>query len=140
MSNQTIETGGGAAVRRDVKIKDGVFVGRDQVTINITWPSEPFTLPEPNLAQLRADYLAYLRDAYRYLDFKGLPQLDKIAQQLPLDAVYVPLRARPEMPEGETWLRVAGRLWEGDGLDESALVPLAEKGAMRAEPVPADEA
>ena len=138
MSKQRIETGGGAAVGGGVSA--GTFVGRDQITIKVTWQAAPFTLAEPDLEQLRADYLAYLREAYHYLDFKGLPQVDKIAQQLPLDAVYVPLRARPEVPEGETWLRVAGRLWEGDGPEEGALMSLPEKGAMRAEPVPADEA
>jgi formylglycine-generating enzyme required for sulfatase activity len=140
MTEPTIQTGGGAVVRDGVQVKDGDFVGRDQVTINITWPAAPFTLVEPDLDQLRAAYLAYLRDAYRYLDFKGLPQVEKIAQQLSLDAVYVPLRARPEVPEGETWLRVAGRLWKGEGLDEGEATPLPEKHAVRAEPVLADQA
>jgi formylglycine-generating enzyme required for sulfatase activity len=140
MSEPKIQTAGGAAVQGNVQVKDGDFVGRDRVTFNITWQAAPFALAEPDLDQLRADYLAYLRDAYRYLDFRGLPQLDKIAQQLPLDAVYVPLRARPEVPKGETWLRVAGRRWQGEDLDERELASLPEGGAMRAEPVAAGEA
>jgi hypothetical protein len=117
MNSQAIDTKGGAAIQGGVQVKGGDFVGRDRITVNITWQAAPFVLPQPDLDQLRADYLGYLRDAYQYLDFKGLPQVEKIAQQLPLDAVYVPLRARPEMPEGETWLRVAGRLWQGEAPD-----------------------
>jgi formylglycine-generating enzyme required for sulfatase activity/energy-coupling factor transporter ATP-binding protein EcfA2 len=145
MTESTIHTGGGSAVHGDVNA--GTFIGRDQIVIHVSWQAAPFELPQPDLARLRAGYLAYLRDAYRYLDFKGLPQVEKIAQQLPLDAVYVPLRARPEMPEGETWLRVAGRLWHDELPDDERLPELvgardlAPPGrAPHAEPIPADEA
>jgi formylglycine-generating enzyme required for sulfatase activity/energy-coupling factor transporter ATP-binding protein EcfA2 len=137
MSEPSIQTGG-AAIQGDVQAGRD-FVGRDQITINITWQTTPFKLEQaPDLARLRADYLAYLRDAYQYLDFKGLPQVEKIAQQLPLDAIYVPLHARPEMPEGETWLRVAGRLWKGE---EPPEVATPEEGrALPAGPLLADQA
>jgi hypothetical protein len=145
-SDPSIDTGGGAFVGGDAQA-GGDFVGRDKITIQITWPAVPFTLErQPDLARLRADYLAYLRQAYQHLDFKGLPQVEKIAQQLPLDAVYVPLRARPEMPEGETWLRVAGRLWRGESLPEDGEAEGLERAhaeagrAVPAEPVPADRA
>jgi len=91
MTETTINTQGGAAVRGNVTTNGGDFTGRDKIIFNITWQSAPFALPQPDLAQVRADYLAYLREAYQYLDFKGLPQVEKIAQQLALDAVYVPL-------------------------------------------------
>ena len=105
-----IHTEGGAVVGGDVTT-GGDFVGRDKLEVHITFQTTPFDLSaEPDLDQLRAGYLAYLRDAYRYLDFKGVPQVERVATMLPLDAVYVPLRARPEMPEADTWLRVAGRL------------------------------
>ena len=68
-------------------------------------------------------------EAHQFLDFKGLPQVERVAHQLALDAVYVPLHARPEMPSGETWLRVAGRDW----IDEeppAAMVAL-EKNLQR---------
>jgi energy-coupling factor transporter ATP-binding protein EcfA2 len=137
MNDASIHTEGGAVVDGEVRAGRD-FVGRDRITINITWQAAPFTLEqEPDLAQLRADYLAYLRQAYQYLDFKGLPQVEKIAQQLPLDAIYVPLRARPEMPEGETWLRVAGRLWRDE---EAAEIVTPEGRALSSEPVPADQA
>ncbi len=140
MADQSIQTSGGAAVQGDAQVSRD-FIGRDQIVININWQAAPFALPQPDLAQLRADYLAYLRQAYQYLDFKGLPQVEKIAQQLPLDAVYVPLRARPEMPKGDTWLRVAGRLWKGEAPDEDSVPEPGLLGrAAPAEPVPADEA
>jgi len=133
-----INTGGGAGVTGNVTA--GTFIGRDKIVFNVTWQGMPFVLPQPDLAQLRADYLAYLREAYQYLDFKGLPQVEKIAQQLPLDAVYVPLRARPETPAGETWLRVAGRAIHAAETPETPeLVALAERG-QPVEPVLADAA
>jgi len=144
MSDSSIQTAGGAAVLGDVKVEGGDFIGRDQITINVTWQAAPFTLKqEPDLDRLRADYLAYLLDAYQHLDFKGLPQVEKIAQQLPLDAVYVPLRARPEVPEGETWWRVAGRPWKGEERVEDeteALVSAADRQAVTTEPVFTDQA
>ena len=94
MSDRSIHTEGGVVVEGGVRTGGGDFVGRDKITVNITWPAAPFDLTgEPDLEQLRADYLAYLREAHQYLDFKGLPQMERIAQQLPLDAVYVPLQA-----------------------------------------------
>ncbi len=137
MTKQSIQTGGGAAISGRVDTGGGDFVNRDQIiTINVTWQTAPFALEQPDLAQLRVDYLAYLRSAYRHLDFKGLPQVEKFAQ-LSLDAVYVPLRARPEMPSGETWLRVAGRPWKEDPADAQDLTPALLRSA---EPVPAGHA
>jgi formylglycine-generating enzyme required for sulfatase activity len=57
-------------------------------------------------------YLAHLEDRYRYLDFKGMGVSDRVPLRLPLVEMYVPLKARVELPEGETWsrqLRLAGR-------------------------------
>ncbi len=51
-------------------------------------------------------------DLYRYLDFRGMGISDRVPLRLPLLEMYVPLRARIEMPEGDTWakeLRLAGR-------------------------------
>lgn len=138
MTQTTIHTGGGA-VSGDTHTAGGDFVGRDKITFHITWQGAPFTLCEPDLAQLRADYLAYLREAYQYLDFKGLPQVEKIAQQLALDAVYVPLRARAETPAGETWLRVAGRALHAAEADPELPELVVERGQPVA-PVLADAA
>ncbi len=67
--------------------------------------------PAPDLAQVRERYLAHLVERYRYLDFKGFGVSDRVAIRLPLLEMYVPLKARLETPEGETWERLllAGR-------------------------------
>jgi len=154
--DRAIQTGGGAIVEGSVSAGRD-FVGRDKnvqgdevhgdkvggdkvVTINVTWPAAPFTLPEPDLNRLRADYLAYLREAYQYLDSKGLPQVERIAQQLSLDSVYVRLRARPEVPEGETWLRVAGREWTGKEFSKDEAAHLPKSQVAHTEPVFVDQA
>lgn len=57
-------------------------------------------------------YLEFLLERYRYLDFRGMGMADRVALQLPLTGMYVPLKARIELPKGDTWARdllVAGR-------------------------------
>jgi hypothetical protein len=71
----------------------------------------PTPLPE-ELRQATQRYLTYVVDRYQYLDFKGMGATDRIPLRLPLVEMYVPLKARIELPEGETWqaeLRLAGR-------------------------------
>ena len=60
----------------------------------------------------RRQYLDHLYTRYRVLDFKGMGMADRVPLQLPIEQMYVPLKARVEMPEGETWARdllLAGR-------------------------------
>ena len=95
--------------------------------------------PPPDLAQLRRDYLSHIERAYRALDFKGIPQLRSITSELSLEEVYVPLLARPELPEGETWeRRVAGRSFDRESLPEETLHGLERAGASA--PVQIEEA
>ncbi len=119
MSDQ-ITTSGGAAVHGNVNVEGGEFIGRDRITINVVYPSKPFVIDQPDLAQLRADYLQYLLDTYTFLDFRGTSLLEAIekASGLALEDVYVPLLARPEIPAGETWLRIAGRQWHHEIADD----------------------
>ena len=65
----------------------------------------------PDLARAKDLYLSNLFERYRYLDFKGMGANDRLPLRLPLLEMYVPLKARVETPEGETWerLRLAGR-------------------------------
>lgn len=66
----------------------------------------------PDLSQATERYLAHLVDRYRYMEFKGMGVSDRVPLRLPLVELYVPLKARIELPEGETWargLRLAGR-------------------------------
>ncbi|MCP4664609.1 MAG: NACHT domain-containing protein, partial [bacterium] len=64
------------------------------------------------LRNAKSTYLDYLRDRYRHLDLKGMGVSDRVPLRLPLADLYVPLKARPELPETDTWDRealVAGR-------------------------------
>ena len=57
-------------------------------------------------------FLDYIRHRYEHLDFKGMGISDWVPLQLQLADMYVPLNARVELPEGETWsrdLRMAAR-------------------------------
>ena len=96
---------------------------------------QPFT-PPPDLAQLRTDYLACLRDSYRYLDIKGIRQVQQVTQQLALTAVYVPLKAHASHLAAA---RVAGRLWLRDGATRPDMLDMAVL-AHHAEPVPVEVA
>ena len=61
--------------------------------------------PKPSTAPTAERYLTLLADRYRYLEFRGMGISDRVALRLPLVEMYVPLKARIEMPEGETWAR-----------------------------------
>jgi formylglycine-generating enzyme required for sulfatase activity len=57
-------------------------------------------------------YLRYLWDRYSILDIKGIGMTDRVSLSLNLLDMYIPLKARIEVPKGETWahdLRLAGR-------------------------------
>jgi len=67
---------------------------------------------EPQLQRALGTYLCYVLDKYRYLDFRGLGVADRVPLRLDLLELFVPLKARVEMPKGETWerqLHLAGR-------------------------------
>ncbi|RPH55981.1 MAG: NACHT domain-containing protein, partial [Chloroflexi bacterium] len=81
----------------------------------------------------------HLDGSYHALDFKGIPQLRTLTAELALEDVYVPLLARPELPEGETWeRRLAGRQFAETQLPEEML-GAAGKGSGSA-PVHIEEA
>lgn len=86
--------------------------------------------PPADLTRATARYLEYLVDFYRYLDFRGMGVSDRIPLRLPLLEMYVPLKARMETPDGETWgrtLRIGGRAAtreEIEGMGERLSGPL----------------
>lgn len=67
--------------------------------------------PAADVARITERYLEHLVDRYRFLDFRGMGVSDRAPLRLPLLDMYVPLKARVDTPEGETWERVhvAGR-------------------------------
>jgi formylglycine-generating enzyme required for sulfatase activity len=83
-----------------------------QLVADNWWQAIGQPQPAPDLRAASQAYLQHLIDRYRYLDFKGMGVSDRIALRLELIEMYVPLKGRIEMPEGETWsrdLRLAGR-------------------------------
>jgi len=84
---------------------------------DLLWQAIRRRPPAQDLRQATERYLAHLVDRYRYLDFKGMGVSDRVPLRLPLVEMYVPLKARVELPEGETWtrqLRLAGRKVSAD--------------------------
>ncbi|MGD8457516.1 MAG: SUMF1/EgtB/PvdO family nonheme iron enzyme [Anaerolineales bacterium] len=69
-----------------------------------------------HLGKLNDNYRRFLIDSHNNMDFKGARLLEAIEKDiiLALEDIFVPLLARPEMPEGETWQRIAGRLTKGE--------------------------
>ncbi|VEN74385.1 Signal transduction protein [Candidatus Desulfarcum epimagneticum] len=76
------------------------------------------------------EYKQNLAERYQYLDFKGMGISDRVPLKLRLTDMYVPLNARREIPEGETWerhLKVAGRKREDGDMDS----PMGRLGEPR---------
>ncbi|MCP4211501.1 MAG: SUMF1/EgtB/PvdO family nonheme iron enzyme [Halieaceae bacterium] len=76
------------------------------------WQHVRRRLPDAQLKAATQAYLEHLVDKYQYLDFRGMGVIDRAPLRLSLTQMYVALKARIEMPEGETWARqlhLAGR-------------------------------
>nr|BAL53191.1 signal transduction protein [uncultured Chloroflexota bacterium] len=77
--------------------------------------AERFWKGHPRMVDLQRAtqaYLEYVLERHSYLNFKGMGVSDRIPVRLALLDLYVPLKARLELPEGETWKRemtLAGR-------------------------------
>ena len=138
-----IDTGGGAVfegsvnAERDVIGRDKIHVQIEQVIIQVYRNTGPIQLDDDALRERRDAYLTYLRELCQPLDFKGirLPEAVEKAAGLRLQDVYVPVRARSELPEGETWQRIAGRRWRDDEAgqaEEPMLEPRAEPADLEA--------
>jgi formylglycine-generating enzyme required for sulfatase activity len=98
---------GQVAVGRDVH-GDVILVADP----DLLWQAIRRRPPAQDLRRATERYLTHLVDSYRYLDFKGMGVSDRVPLRLPLVEMYVPLKARVELPAGETWarqLRLAGR-------------------------------
>jgi formylglycine-generating enzyme required for sulfatase activity len=106
-----IKTSGGAVVGEGIDIKDGDFIGRDQINLIITRSAADIlkalrpSISHEALQEATESYLHYLLDRHRYLQLKGMGVSDRVSLRLPLLDLYVPLRARLTLPEGETWQR-----------------------------------
>ena len=103
-----LQTAGGAVIAGNVNTQGGDFVGHDKINISLTekyWRTHHLS-PTDDEKIAAEKYLRYLFDRHRYLNFRGMGVSDRIPLKLPLLDIYVPLKARRELPEGETWARV----------------------------------
>ena len=121
---QGVNTQGGDLIGRDKKVGgdevhgpkvefqgDAVFIAERTAT-ELLRALRVDRVDEAQLRKATQQYLALLLNRYRFLDFRGMGMADRVALQLPLVEMYVPLTARIEMPKGETWGRevlLAGR-------------------------------
>jgi hypothetical protein len=107
-------------VFRDVEIGQD-FVRGDKTTIeklvfNIYGGRASPEFTDQELKDQLAEYRRYLIETYKYLDFKGIDSIAeavKGSSGVTLESVYVPLRARPDTPDAETWHRLGGRFYAG---------------------------
>lgn len=95
-------------------------------------PDQPQVSPK-----LLQEYHRYITESYKYLDFKGIEKVTEAVRNssgLSLESVYVPLRARLDLPSGETWYRLGGRFFCGTKAHAGDEVPNEiEQAAERAE-------
>ncbi len=124
-----------APVQGDVLAAGAV---KTQVVLQLSTVDEAFVRgvigqaqPAADLRRALEEYLQYLVDRHRYLDFRGMGVPDRVPLRLELVDLYVPLKARIALPHGETLarnLKVAGR-----ALPAAELESLGER---LSEPVP----
>jgi len=111
-SGQSIRAGDqGIALKGDVT-DSTIIHARTVVLADRFWQDVRPDLPTTQLKEATAAYLAYLTDRHYYLSLKGMGVSDRVPLRLKLLDLYVPLKARMELPEGETWKRdlsLAGR-------------------------------
>ncbi len=108
--DQSIAVGG--------SVTDSAIIhGQTIVLADRFWRDLKPALPAEKLREATATYLAYLTDRHYYLSLKGMGISDRVPLKLKLLDLYVPLKARMELPEGDTWKRdlsLAGRVVTDD--------------------------
>jgi formylglycine-generating enzyme required for sulfatase activity len=106
----------GIGVGRDVR--DSTVVAVSQLVVvtdkDPRWLRQVLGTPsKPGESKKRLKaYLSFLCELHRYVDFRGMGVTDAVPLRLSLEDIYVPVRARVELPEGDTWgrdLRQGGR-------------------------------
>lgn len=109
---QEIQAGDGSVAIGGAVTDSAIIHGQTIVLADRFWRDLQPALPPAVIKQATAAYLAYLTDRHYYLSLKGMGVSDRVPLKLKLLDLYVPLKARMELPEGETWKRdlsLAGR-------------------------------
>lgn len=95
---------GGVAVGRDAHENLIITGHRNVIVLDAAFFKAVFgrSPSAKELQEATAAYLAWVLGKYRYLQLKGLGVYDKVALQLGLEDLYVPLKARAEIPERDS--------------------------------------
>ncbi|GEM_PF-2804367 len=90
-----------------------------------------------DLEQMRADYLASLRQRFEYLDLGGIaPRVQNRTVKLRMEDVFVPVQARPELESRAEWPKWMAEMPEDAEGEEMALRMMARREqAAEAKPV-----
>jgi hypothetical protein len=130
-----INTGGGEFIGRDKTIQGGersIVVDGDAIGATILHAENLFvgdvashflrgikSSLAPEILQTATEaYLQYLLDLYTYLTMRGIGPAENMSLKLALLDLYVPLKARAEVPKGDTYerpLTLAGRKVQKNG-------------------------
>ncbi|MBL8090079.1 MAG: SUMF1/EgtB/PvdO family nonheme iron enzyme [Anaerolineales bacterium] len=109
---QNIQAGDDSIAVAGSVTESAIIHGQTIVLAERFWRDLKPALPAETIHQATAAYLNYLADRHYYLNMKGMGVADRIPLKLKLLDLYVPLKARMELPEGDTWKRdlsLAGR-------------------------------
>jgi formylglycine-generating enzyme required for sulfatase activity len=99
-------------------VTDSTLVVADQIILKMSgsgpWQREVFGVRkgQKDDPETLRRFLRYIHERHVFVEFRGLGMTGKVPLKLRLEEIYVPPRARVEMPEGETWsrtLKVSGR-------------------------------
>ncbi|MDX9993610.1 MAG: NACHT domain-containing protein [Anaerolineales bacterium] len=114
-------------------ISDSTIVNIGDVVISEVvkklWADAKPKLDGKTLKAATAAYLQYIHDRHTYLTMKGMGTAENVPMQLKLLDLYVPLKARREVPKGETWersLKLAGRQADADNPEALQAMRLGE--------------
>ncbi len=149
-----VNTGGGAYIGGSVDTGGGDFTGRDKtisatdggmaaggnISVNIAevvvsevaqqvWAGAKPKLDGKSLKAATEAYLQFIRNRHTYLTMKGMGTAENVPMKLALLDLYVPLKARREVPKGETWersLKLAGRQAADDSPEALQAMRLGE--------------
>ena len=108
----------------------------EQLIVNIYGEQAAPRYSDEQLQEQLQEYRRYIIETYKYLDFKGIDGIAeavKGSSGVTLEAVYVPLRARMDTPDGESWHRVGGRYYCGSTAVSGKDLEVMEKEMGRAE-------